>query len=158
MSDPEPEPKECFFCAANHNERRSSLVLFSNDQLIIILNRYPYTNGHLMVAPRDHTADLCGSSDPLLFSLMKATAVSQRILSDVYQPDGFNIGMNLGSAAGAGVADHYHLHVVPRWGGDANFMSTTGDTRMIPEELAVTFDRLQPLFQDLQKELKSTHA
>ena len=100
-----------------------------------MLNRYPYTNGHLMVAPIAHEARLFDSADRSLRALIRLTAEAQRILSDVYRPDGFNVGMNFGQVAGAGVADHYHLHIVPRWGGDSNFMTVTARTRLVPEEL-----------------------
>ena len=90
-----------------------------------MLNRYPYTNGHLMVAPIAHEARLFDSRDDSLRALIRLTAEAQRILSDVYHPDGFNVGMNFGQVAGAGVADHYHMHIVPRWGGDSNFMTVT---------------------------------
>jgi ATP adenylyltransferase len=137
---------QCIFCAATETDPARSLTLFSDDTAVIMLNRYPYTNGHLMVAPRQHLAALDQSPDHLLLTIMKLAAHSQRILSDTYHPDGFNIGMNLGVAAGAGVADHYHLHVVPRWSGDSNFMSVTARTRLIPEELDTTFERLRPQF------------
>ena len=113
-----------------------------------MLNRYPYTNGHLMVAPVAHEARLFDSADRSLRALIRLTAEAQRILSDVYHPDGFNIGMNFGQVAGAGVADHYHLHIVPRWSGDSNFMTVTAQTRLVPEELDVTFDKLAPHFRE----------
>jgi ATP adenylyltransferase len=117
-----------------------------------MLNRYPYTNGHVMVAPVAHEARLFDSSDGALRSLIRLTAEAQRILSDVYHPDGFNIGMNFGRVAGAGFADHYHVHVVPRWGGDVNFMTVTAKTRIVPEELDVTFDKLRASFADVRRE------
>lgn len=117
-----------------------------------MLNRYPYTNGHLMIAPRFHAARLDETPDHILAAVMKATANAQRFLSTVYRPEGFNIGMNLGSVAGAGVADHYHVHIVPRWGGDTNFMTVTASTRLIPEDLDVTFAKLAPCFEELRKE------
>jgi ATP adenylyltransferase len=99
-----------------------------------------------------HEARLFDSSDGALRSLIRLTAEAQRILSDVYHPDGFNIGMNFGRIAGAGFADHYHVHIVPRWGGDVNFMTVTARTRLVPEELTVTFDKLRARFDDLGKE------
>ena len=142
----------CIFCnAAQSNEIRHTFTLFRNDQALVMLNRYPYTNGHLMVAPVAHEARLFDSSTHALRDLIRLTAESQRILSDVYHPEGFNIGMNFGQAAGAGFADHYHLHVVPRWGGDTNFMSVTARTRLVPEELDVTFDKLHPHFETIGK-------
>src|SRR3989440_13096242 len=129
----------CIFCTAAINpDTRQTLTLFRNDQSLVMLNRYPYTNGHLMVAPIAHEARLFDSSNDSLAALIRLTAESQRILSDVYHPDGFNIGMNFGRVAGAGMADHYHVHVVQRWSGDSNFMTVTAKTRLIPEDLNVT--------------------
>lgn len=140
----------CIFCTAASSESpATTLTLYSGARVLVMLNRYPYTNGHLMVAPVAHVARLYESDPDTLQSLMVAAAGTQKILSDVYQPDGFNVGMNFGQAAGAGVADHYHIHVVPRWSGDANFMSVTADTRMIPEDLDSTWARLQPKFAEL---------
>ena len=141
-------PDGCIFCtAASSDDRRATLTLFRGDRALVMMNRYPYTNGHLMVAPVEHAARLFDSSDGALRSLIRLTAEAQRILSDVYHPDGFNVGMNFGQVAGAGVADHYHLHIVPRWSGDSNFMTVTASTRLVPEELESTFDRLRPHFE-----------
>jgi len=104
-----------------------------------------------MVAPVAHEALLFQSRDNSLKSLIRLTAESQRILSDVYHPDGFNVGMNFGQVAGAGVADHYHMHIVPRWSGDSNFMTVTARTRIVPEDLDVTYDKLLPHFTKLRK-------
>jgi ATP adenylyltransferase len=140
----------CIFCNAAASENaRETLTLFRTDAALVMLNRYPYTNGHLMVAPVAHEARLFESTDRSLRALIRLTAEAQRILSDVYRPDGFNVGMNFGEVAGAGVADHYHLHIVPRWGGDTNFMSVTAQTRLVPEELDVTLDKLTPYFAKL---------
>jgi len=145
---------ECIFCkAAKSNNVRDTLTLFRDERALVMLNRYPYTNGHLMVAPVAHQARLFESSDDSLRALIRLTAESQRILSDVYHPDGFNIGMNFGPAAGAGIADHYHVHVVQRWSGDSNFMTVTAKTRLIPEEISVTFDKLQPHFEQIRKDI-----
>ena len=143
----------CIFCKAAQSKRtRDTLTLYCSNQALVMLNRYPYTNGHLMVAPIAHEARLFDSTDASLRALIRLTAESQRILSDVYHPDGFNVGMNFGRVAGAGVADHYHLHVVPRWSGDSNFMTVTARTRVVPEDLDVTFDKLQPHFKKLRKD------
>lgn len=140
----------CIFCNAGAaGPSEELLTLHRDDTSLVMLNRYPYTNGHLMVAPRRHTARLTDSTDGELLAMMRLAATAQRFLSDIYSPDGFNIGMNFGESAGAGVADHYHLHVVPRWKGDANFMSVTAQTRMVPEELSTTFRRLRPMFESL---------
>jgi ATP adenylyltransferase len=147
-------PAGCIFClAATSPDPKSTLTLFRSEQALVMLNRYPYTNGHLMVAPIAHEARLFDSKDSSLRALIRLTAEAQRILSDVYHPDGFNIGMNFGQIAGAGVADHYHMHVVPRWSGDSNFMTVTARTRLVPEDLDVTFDRLTPHFRKIGKEI-----
>ncbi|MGA7616572.1 MAG: HIT domain-containing protein [Thermoanaerobaculia bacterium] len=151
-------PTECIFCVAAVSKKPSeTLTLFRAPQALVMLNRYPYTNGHLMIAPVRHVAQLYETDGEVLFSLIRLTAECQRILSDVYHPDGFNIGMNLGAAAGAGVADHYHIHVVPRWGGDTNFMSVTSETRVVPEDLGITLKRLQPKFRNLSRALRREH-
>jgi ATP adenylyltransferase len=144
------QPETCIFCnAANAPEPRETLTLFRSATAVVMLNRYPYTNGHLMVAPVAHEARLYDSAPESLRALIRLTAESQRILSEVYRPDGFNVGMNFGSVAGAGVVDHYHLHIVPRWSGDSNFMTVTAGTRIVPEDLDVTFEKLRPSFDSL---------
>jgi ATP adenylyltransferase len=143
--------QSCIFCvAASSPERKTTLTLFRGPEALVMLNRYPYANGHLMVAPIAHQARLFESANESLISLIRLTAEAQRILSDVYQPAGFNVGMNFGEVAGAGIADHYHMHVVPRWGGDTNFMTVTAQTRLVPEDLDVTFDKLLPHFDRLE--------
>ena len=147
------QPTGCIFCIAATDENvRQTLTLFRSDDALVMMNRYPYTNGHLMVAPVAHEARLFDSADRSLKALIRLTAEAQRILSDVYRPEGFNVGMNFGAVAGAGIADHYHLHIVPRWGGDTNFMSVTAQTRLVPEELEATFDKLAPHFRDIRGE------
>lgn len=155
LTSPRSEKSDgCIFCnAAKSKNTRDTLTLYRNAEALVMLNRYPYTNGHLMVAPIAHHARLFDSTDASLRAFIRLTAESQRILSDVYHPDGFNIGMNFGQVAGAGIADHYHLHIVPRWGGDSNFMTVTARTRLVPEELDVTFDKLQPHFKKIRKDL-----
>lgn len=144
----------CIFCNARSGDRspEETLLLLNGERVIVMLNRYPYSNGHLMIAPAAHVARLYDSDGAALEEIIRLTAQAQRILSDVYQPEGFNIGMNFGKVAGAGVADHYHVHVVPRWGGDSNFMSVTAQTRLVPEELETTFAKLQPRFRELEKQ------
>lgn len=148
------QPEGCIFCiAAASQQHRDTLTIYRGEQALVMLNRYPYTNGHLMVAPIAHEARLFDSTDSSLRALIRLTAEAQRILSDVYHPDGFNVGMNFGQVAGAGVADHYHMHIVPRWAGDSNFMTVTARTRLVPEDLGVTFDKLQPHFLAVAKDL-----
>ena len=159
LTSPKSEtPAECIFCvAAKAKSTRATLTLYRDSDALVIMNRYPYANGHLMVAPIAHKARLYQSTDASLRALIRLTAEAQRILSDVYQPDGFNVGMNFGQVAGAGIADHYHMHIVPRWGGDSNFMTVTAKTRLVPEELDTTFDKLQPHFAKISREMLTTH-
>ena len=154
LTSPKSEsPEVCIFCNAGTSKKmRETLTLFRNRLALVMLNRYPYTNGHVMVAPVEHRARLFESSDDSLRALIRLAAESQRILSDVYHPDGFNIGMNFGQIAGAGFADHYHLHIVPRWTGDSNFMTVTARTRLVPEDLEVTYDKLLPHFKAIRKD------
>ena len=157
MTSPKSEqPAGCIFCIAAASDRdRETLTIYKGERALVMLNKYPYTNGHVMVAPIAHEALLMQSSDASLRALIRLTAEAQRILSDVYRPDGFNIGMNFGQIAGAGVADHYHMHIVPRWSGDANFMTVTARTRLVPEELGATFDKLAPHFSKLPPDFTS---
>ncbi|MBI2353934.1 MAG: HIT domain-containing protein [Deltaproteobacteria bacterium] len=133
----------CIFCRAwDANDDRERLVLLRGGQSLIMLNRYPYTCGHLMAVPARHTAGLDDLSDNELLELMHAVRRACALLREVARPHGFNIGVNLGKAAGAGVEEHLHIHIVPRWSGDTNFMSVTGDVRVIPDGLLESYDRL----------------
>ena len=139
----------CIFCdAAASPEREESLVVFRGRKVFVILNRYPYTNGHVMVAPYEHAAWLSDSDGATLSELIATIARAEKILVSEYHTDGLNVGINFGSAAGAGVAGHYHVHVVPRWSGDTNFMTVASGVRIIPEEHAATLARLRPLFAE----------
>jgi ATP adenylyltransferase len=138
----------CIFCeAAAAGEGEESLVVFRGRRVFVMLNRYPYTNGHLMVAPYAHEARLSDSDGETLQELVTVVARGEKILGESYRTDGLNIGVNLGSAAGAGISDHYHVHLVPRWNGDTNFMTVAANVRVVPEELSVTRQRLAPLFE-----------
>jgi ATP adenylyltransferase len=145
------EPKGCVFCDAQTHEPTESLVLFGGATCFVILNLYPYSNGHLLVVPRRHVASLAEATPEELVELIRLTRAAEMVLTDAYHPQGLNVGMNLGRAAGAGVADHMHVHVVPRWTGDTNFMSVVGDVRVLPEELEQTAARLRPIFQQVMK-------
>lgn len=139
--------KACIFCgAAASRSDDDSLVVYRGRAVFVLLNRYPYTNGHVMVAPYGHEAWLSDSSAETLGELVRTVALAERVLVRTYHTDGLNVGINFGSAAGAGVADHYHVHVVPRWKGDTNFMTVTGDVRIVPEDLLETRRKLEPLF------------
>jgi ATP adenylyltransferase len=139
--------KGCIFCeAAGSRSDEGSLVVHRGRSVFVLLNRYPYTNGHIMVAPYGHEAWLSQSSVETLSELIRTVALAERILVETYRTDGLNVGINFGSAGGAGVTDHYHIHVVPRWEGDTNFMTVIGDARIIPEDLHDTRRRLEALF------------
>lgn len=139
----------CIFCPGNVEDfDRSRLILHVGEQTMVIMNRYPYNNAHLLVAPIRHVASPTELEPDELLDLWLTVNKSVECLTDLMGPEGFNIGLNLGAVAGAGVADHFHVHVVPRWGGDTNFMTVLGDIRSIPEHILETFDRLRPLFAE----------
>ena len=143
----------CIFCeAAASGQDQATFVVHRARLSFVILNRYPYTSGHLMIAPYQHVSRLQKVDERTVEEMMRLARVSERIIEEVYKPQGLNVGMNLGEAAGAGIEQHIHLHVLPRWMGDANFMTTVGDTRVIPEALELTFAKLSAAF----KELRST--
>jgi ATP adenylyltransferase len=144
----------CIFCTLPAaGARKDSLVLAVTPTVSVMLNRFPYVSGHLMVAPRAHCADLSGLTTEQFADVMGAVRYAASVLQTVLAPEGMNIGMNLGRAAGAGVADHLHWHLVPRWVGDTNFMPLIGEVRVVPEHLSTTYDRLQPHFASLDKPL-----
>jgi ATP adenylyltransferase len=134
----------CIFCdamAANDDARM--LIVLRGKKNYIILNRYPYTSGHVMIVPYEHVADFAGAHSETMCEMMLLAQRVQAALEKAYHPQGYNLGMNLGRAAGAGVQGHLHLHVLPRWCGDSNFMTVTGETRVEPEELATTYQKLR---------------
>jgi len=145
-------PGGCIFCdkpkLQTPEQRRTELVLAAGEHSSILMNRYPYSNAHLMVAPTVHTADF-GALDPAVAGALQADLQrAVRVLKRAFGPAGFNIGMNLGRCGGAGIADHLHWHIVPRWEGDTNFMPMLADTRVIPQHLEDTYERLLPLFSE----------
>ena len=125
----------------------TNFVLHRASHNFIVLNIYPYISGHLLIVPFEHVAELDAAAKETTDELMDLTKRCQTALREVYQPAGFNIGMNLGRAGGAGIADHIHIHIMPRWTGDTNFMSTIGKTRVIPEDLTTTYGKLQEVFR-----------
>src|SRR5215813_4805621 len=138
-----PKP-ECIFCEAlAQNRDDQAFVVHRGKKAFVILNRYPYTSGHVMIVPNAHAAELAACDAESLAEMMQLSQRIESAFRTLYKPDGMNLGMNLGRAAGAGVAGHVHLHALPRWFGDTNFMSTTGETRVHPEELTVTYSRLK---------------
>ena len=145
--------EECVFCSAQSQEDSAeNLIAYRGQRAYVILNRYPYTSGHLMVVPFEHKATL-EELDPLTRAeMMELTALCMTVLREVYNPQAFNMGANIGEAAGAGVKEHVHIHVVPRWAGDTNFMSVLGESRVLPESLANTYQRLKQGFEGLSME------
>jgi ATP adenylyltransferase len=149
----------CIFCAAATalesttgeagSDAAGDLIVANGHTCYVILNLYPYNNGHLMVVPKRHVATLATANEAELTELMQLTRFGEIALTEAYQPHGINVGVNIGRAAGAGVVDHVHIHLLPRWYGDSSFISSIGDTRVIPEELSQTAHRLRPIFERL---------
>jgi len=136
----------CLFCAALAAEDdRASLILCRHPSAFLILNAFPYTPGHLMAVLNRHVGPLEEATPEELAEVMILVQSAMRALNAVYRPDGFNVGVNQGRVAGAGLEDHLHVHIVPRWNGDTNFMPVLGDVRVLPESLAATYDRLRPV-------------
>jgi ATP adenylyltransferase len=140
------EKRGCIFCAATTGDRRERLLLGTTEHSLVMLNRFPYQSGHLMVAPRRHTADLPGLPAPEHADLAETVRRALASLGGALRPDGFNVGMNVGASAGAGVVDHLHWHLVPRWTGDTNFMPVVADVKVMPQHLLETWDRLRATF------------
>lgn len=139
---------ECIFCRAlKMKDDKKAFILYRAKKNFILLNKYPYNPGHLMIAPYDHLASFDRAKKESTDEMADLLKFSLRILQKKYRPHGFNAGMNLGNSAGAGVADHYHLHVIPRWTGDSNFMAIVGKTKVVIEDIETTYIQLLPLFQ-----------
>jgi ATP adenylyltransferase len=137
-------PSGCVFCAAaGGGDDRANLIVHRASHNFIILNRFPYTNGHVMVVPFQHVSTLEDLAEEALLEMMRLARECEKHLRATYRPDGLNIGMNLGRSAGAGIAGHVHMHILPRWAGDTNFMTVTGETRVLPEDLAATWEKLK---------------
>ena len=136
------EDQGCLFCELQKQDDEEALILARSEHSFAVLNRYPYNSGHLMVAPFQHVRNVEEVSDVPLLDMQKLLQRCIRVLKEAMEPDGFNLGMNLGRVAGAGVPDHLHWHVVPRWNGDTNFMPTVGQTKVMPEDLGATLKKL----------------
>ncbi len=146
-----PEPG-CFLCTKAAEDRdEESLIVHRTEAALVMLNLFPYNSGHLMVAPVSHGGDLALLPPEVGAELWRLTSLAVAVLEEEYRPDGFNVGMNLGRVAGAGVPDHLHIHIVPRWSGDTNFMPVTADTKVLPEALEQTYRRLRPRFTSSQE-------
>lgn len=143
------EPDTCIFCAAAADTAhdRERLVVYRAEHNLIMLNRFPYTSGHVMVVPYEHVATLEGLADATLVELIRLARAAEKQLRAVYRPDGLNLGFNLGRSAGAGIAAHIHLHALPRWTGDTSFMTSVAETRVLPEDLDTTWEKLRHAFQ-----------
>ena len=136
----------CIFCLDRAGQDPDRLVLWADEICLVMMNRYPYNNGHLLIAPRRHVADPLDLTDDETMALMDGIKRSLSVLRAEMNPDGFNIGLNLGRVAGAGVDTHLHYHIVPRWSGDVNYMTVMAEVRVVPEHLVATYDRLATRF------------
>jgi ATP adenylyltransferase len=147
-SSPDSGPSGCVFCSiqrdAGNDEK--NFILHRAEHCFVVLNIHPYISGHLLIVPYEHIGDLDAAAKQTTDELMDMTKRSEEALRAAYNPPGFNIGMNLGAAAGAGIVGHIHIHVLPRWIGDSNFMSTLAETRVLPEDLSTTFQKLRHRF------------
>lgn len=147
IKSPSRESSKCLFCEKlEHGDDRTNLVLFRSRNVFIVMNPFPYNNGHLMVLPYSHTATFDGLDDETMLDLITMTRFATEVLKKAFMPEGFNIGVNLGKVAGAGLAEHLHMHIVPRWTGDSSFITVIADLRVIPMHILKTYDTLYPLF------------
>ena len=145
LSDEEGD--NCIFCPGdNRKEDEKRLILYVSPHTMVIMNRYPYNNGHLLVAPVRHVSGLESLSDMETLEFLQIVRKSIDVLKEIMAPEGFNVGLNLGRVAGAGMEEHMHFHIVPRWNGDTNFMTVHGDVRVIPEHIKETYKKLRPCF------------
>ena len=143
-----PKKEGCIFCTkAGEDRDRDNLILYRGDRAFVLMNLYPYSNGHLMVAPYDHLGEIEQLSADVRIEMFDLVERCVRVLKETMSPQGFNIGINLGSVAGAGVRDHVHIHVVPRWNGDTNFMTVLGEVRVISDHIYSTYDQLVGSFK-----------
>jgi len=141
----------CIFCVFPARQQdRDDRILCRGKHAFVIMNAFPYSNGHLLIAPYRHTPDLAELTDEESLEVMQLVQRCIRALGEALRPDGINIGVNQGTAAGAGIAEHVHVHIVPRWNGDTNFMPVFADVKVIPEALEATYDKLKPIFDRLQ--------
>ena len=144
-----PKPDECVFCIPEHtDEDEERLILSRGKTCYVLMNKYPYNNGHLMIVPYRHVCCVTDLTTQESHEVMDYLRISVEVLKKAFSPDGLNAGLNLGDAAGAGIAAHLHFQIVPRWNGDASFMAVFGETHVIPEHLRSTYNRLKPIFLD----------
>ena len=152
-----PRPDDCIFCTVSE-PGRDELLLVRGRVSFVVLNKFPYNNGHLMVVPNRHAPNLATLSADEQAELMRLTRHAEIALTEAYAPHGINVGINLGKSAGAGVLDHLHVHLVPRWHGDTNFMTAIADTRVLPEDLQASASKLRPIFERLADEEKTAES
>lgn len=145
----EEKPAGCIFCQAADGVGFDNLVLGVGRGVLVMMNKFPYNNGHLLVAPLKHVAGLDALDQEEKGALLQAVDLATGALKKVMNPDGFNVGLNLGRVAGAGIEEHLHFHIVPRWNGDTNFMTVLGDVRVVPEHIKATRQKLKPFFEDM---------
>ena len=144
VSAPDPAKTGCIFCDKPREDRdEENLILHRGERAYALMNLYPYNNGHLMIAPYAHTADFPSVDAETLLEIMTLAQRAQNALSMAYRPEGYNLGMNLGRVAGAGIAEHMHLHIVPRWNGDTNFMPVLGETKVLPDTLLGSYEKIR---------------
>lgn len=158
FSEDAPQKSKCFFCEAAHadsDDDRKHLVVYRGKQVFVILNRYPYNTGHIMVTPFRHSGDIVELTEEESSELMSLLRLASKVLQSVYSPDGINIGANLGQGAGAGVPGHLHFHLLPRWNGDTNFLPIIAETKVISESLDETWHKLSAAFIELQSHSQS---
>ncbi len=142
--------KHCIFCPGEDRSKdRERLILYIGPLSIVLMNKFPYNNGHLLVAPKRHIADINSLTDEEVREVFYMIKQSTNIIKDLMKPEGFNIGLNMGKVAGAGIEEHLHFHIVPRWNGDTNFMTVLGEIRVIPEHIKHTYDKLFPYFREI---------
>jgi len=144
---------DCIFClAVQAEDDAKQLVFYRGERIFMILNRYPYCSGHVMCVPYSHKSQLQDLTSETRMEMMENVNNAVQVLQQVYQPEGFNVGINLGKVAGAGVAEHLHIHIVPRWGGDTSFVTSIGQTRVVPEALDETYRRVKDAWGSLKSE------
>lgn len=144
-----PKEQGCIFCNyPKENRDKENLILHRGEKNFVIMNRYPYNPGHLLIAPYRHVGDITDLTSDELLDIMEQVRSCEEVVRKVMEPDGFNIGINVGSVAGAGMEDHLHAHMVPRWDGDTSFMPLFGDVQVVPEALQETYDKLKQEFKN----------
>ena len=148
MTGSKPETG-CVFCDAPRSSNPDPLIVHERKTCYVILNRYPYNNGHLLVVPYRHTPSLATLTEEERYEMADLQVLCEKVLVEAYHPQGINVGVNIGTAAGAGILEHVHVHFVPRWAGDTSFMAVVGDTRVLPEDLPQSAARLKPIFARL---------